>query len=51
MRLVFRNGIFRKEIIDCIDNQTVQARPFLIVFGVFGNGSSPRLGQAVFHTI
>jgi hypothetical protein len=51
MRLVFRNRVFRKEIIDCVDNQAVQARPFLVVFGVFGNGNSPRLGLAVFHTI
>jgi len=40
--LVFRNGIVGKEIVDRVDNQTVQAGPFLIVFGVVGNGSSPR---------
>jgi hypothetical protein len=41
-RLVLGHRIVRKEIVDGFDNQTVQARPFLIVFLVVGNGGSPR---------
>ena len=41
VRLIFRNGIVGKEIVNRIDKQTVQAGPFLVVFGVVGNGSSP----------
>jgi hypothetical protein len=42
VRLIFRNGIIRKEGVDGIDKQTVQARPFLVVFRIVTNGNSPR---------
>jgi hypothetical protein len=41
VRLVFGNGIVGKEIVDGVDQQAMQAGPFLIVFGVVANGGSP----------
>jgi hypothetical protein len=42
VRLIFRNGIIGKEGVDGIDEQTVQAGPFFVVFGIVANGGSPR---------
>ena len=42
VRLVLRHGIVCKETVDRLDNQTMQAGPFVVVFGVVGNGGSPR---------
>ena len=51
VRLVLRHGIVSKEIVDGVDKQTMQAGTFVVVFGIFGNGGSPRQEVVVSHHI
>jgi hypothetical protein len=39
---ILGNRIIGKEVVDGLDNQTVQAGPVLVVFLVVGNGGPPR---------
>ncbi len=38
VRLVGGDGIFRKEIVDHLDNQAMQARPFIVVVWIVCHG-------------